>query len=295
VSDTTTPEPTSTNHLRGIVSMLIAVGCFSLMDAGLKVLSPHYPPLQVAALRGLASLPLGLAWAIATAGVASLLHVRWPLHLVRGGLSVLMLAAFAYALRRLPLADAYTIFFVAPLLITALAVPMLGERVGWQRWLCIATGMGGVLIMLRPSGDSMLTFAGLAVLASAVAYSFSALMTRVLGRTDSTQSMVVWMVVLLSIGATALALPQWRTFQSAHWPALLGIAVSGAFGQVAITEAFRRAPASLVAPLEYTALAWGMGLDWLIWHVAPNTRMLTGAAVIVASGLYLLHSERRGR
>ena len=117
-------------QVRAVLTMLAAVAVFSTMDAGLKLLSAHYPPFQVAALRGAASLPLVLAWALSTAGPRSLLRVRWPLHLLRGAMGVAMMASFVYALRTLPLATAYSIFFIAPLLITALSVPFLGERVG---------------------------------------------------------------------------------------------------------------------------------------------------------------------
>jgi len=121
------------NTLHGIAAMLIAVVSFSLMDVCLKILSPHYPAFEVAALRGWVSLPAIVVWVAASGGVKTLLRVRWPLHLLRGLLSVAMLVTFAYAVRRLPLANTYAIFFIAPLLITALAVPLLGEHVGWRR------------------------------------------------------------------------------------------------------------------------------------------------------------------
>ena len=133
-----------------MLTMLVAVAVFALMDAGLKPLSAHYPPFQVAALRGASSLPLVLAWALATAGLRPLLRVRWPLHLLRGVLGMAMMASFVYALRTLPLSTAYSIFFIAPLLITALSVPFLGERVGPRRWIAIAVGLLGVVVLLRP-------------------------------------------------------------------------------------------------------------------------------------------------
>src|SRR3546814_6299127 len=108
--------------------MLLCVAVFSLMDAALKTLSAHYPPFQVAALRGASSLPWLLAWALLSTGIGPLLRVRWPLHLLRGALGILMMAAFVYALRTLPLSTAYSIFFVAPLLITALSVRHPNQR-----------------------------------------------------------------------------------------------------------------------------------------------------------------------
>ena len=172
-------------NLRGIAAMLLAVGLFSLMDGGLKHLSGHYPPMQVAALRGLAALPLVLAWVLATGQWVTLWRVRWGMHLLRAGLSIVMLASFAYALRRMPMTGAYALFFVAPLMITALSVPMLGEKVGPRRWAAIGVGLLGVLVVLRPTGEGLASLAGLAVLAAAAGYSLSAIMVSLLHRTDS--------------------------------------------------------------------------------------------------------------
>jgi drug/metabolite transporter (DMT)-like permease len=282
----------SNTNLRGIVAMLIAVGFFSLMDGGLKQLSGHYPAMQVAAIRGLSSLPLVLLWVAASGTVATLWKVRWPIHLLRGALSILMLSAFAYALKRMPLTGAYALFFVAPLLITALSVPLLGEKVGPRRWTAIAVGLLGVLVVLRPAGEGMLSWAGLAVLLAATGYALSAILVRVLHRTDSSQSMVFWMLVMTGFGAAALAWPAWVPVQGADGWIIAGVGLSGFLGQVAVTEAFRSGQASVVAPFEYSALAWAVGLDWLVWRVLPDAMTFVGAGIIVASGLYLLRRER---
>ncbi len=275
-----------------MLTMLVAVAVFALMDAGLKQLSGHYPPFQVAALRGASSLPWLLCWALATTGVAPLLRVRWSLHLLRGGLGIAMMGAFVYALRTLPLSTAYSIFFVAPLLITALSVPFLGERVGPRRWVAIGFGLVGVLVVLRPTGEGMLTTAGLAVLLAAFGYAVSAITVRVLARTDSTQAMVVWLMLLMALGAGLLAIPQWTPIRAEDGWLILGLGFAGALGQWSITEAFRLGEASLLAPLEYTALVWGVLLDAPLWGVLPDAVTWIGAGIIVASGLYLLRRER---
>ena len=285
-------QTTAGGHLRGVLSMLVAVAAFSLMDASMKMLAPHYPPMQVAAMRGLTSLPLVLLWALIDGGPMQLVRIRWPLHLLRGVLSVIMLVAFVYGLQTLPLAETYSLFFVAPLLITALAVPILGERVGWRRWLAILIGLCGTLIVLRPSGQGMLSLGGLAVVVYAMGYGLSAITISMLGRTDSTQSMVVWMLAMLSVFSLALAWRGWIPVDAADWKPIATLAISGAIGQYGITEAFRRAPASVIAPLEYTALIWGLGLDWSLWGTLPDRWMLAGAAVIVVCGLYLVRRER---
>ncbi|QOD92547.1 DMT family transporter [Lysobacter sp. CW239] len=272
--------------------MLVAVAAFALMDAGLKQLAGIYPAMQVASLRGASSLPFILVWVLASTGLAPLLRVRWSLHLLRGAIGIAMMASFAFALRSLPLTTAYSIFFVAPLLITALSVPILGEHVGPRRWTAIAIGLLGMLVLLRPSGEGMLSWAALAVLFAATGYAVSALTVRVLARTDSSASMIVWLLVMLALGAGALAWPNWVPLRLQDGWVIAGIGLAGAIGQYAITEAFRTGSASLLAPLEYTALVWGVLLDVTIWGVLPDAVTWLGAGIIVASGLYMLRRER---
>ena len=275
-----------------VLLMLAAVLMFALMDAGLKLLSAHYPPLQVAALRGLSSLPLVTVWVLATVPARSLLRVHWPLHLLRGALGVAMMAGFVYGLRTMPLSTAYAITFVAPLLVTAMAGPLLKEKVGAARWTAIGIGLVGVLVILRPTGEGMLTGGGLAILVAAICYALGAITVRMLAQRDSTQAMVFWFVVLLSLGAWLLALPAWKPLQPAHGWIIAGVGISGSLAQVALTEAFRRGEASLIAPLEYTALVWGVLLDVALWSVLPDGVTWIGAGIIVASGLYLLRREK---
>ncbi|WP_238382897.1 DMT family transporter [Cognatilysobacter segetis] len=282
----------SDHSLRAVLMMLAAVACFSLMDAGLKQLSAHYPAFQVAALRGAASLPFVLAWALHRGGVAPLLRVRWPLHLLRGAMGIAMMASFVYALRTLPLSTAYSIFFVAPLLVTALSVPLLGEKVGPRRWTAIGIGLLGTLVLLRPTGDGLGSLAALAVLLAAAMYAVSAVTVRLLARTDSTQAMMVWLMLMMAVGAGALAWPQWRPVRIDDAWLIVGIGIMGGFGQYAVTEAFRLGEASLIAPLEYTALVYGVILDATLWGVLPDAVTWLGAAIIVGSGLYLLRRER---
>jgi len=284
--------PQRRHNLSAIVWMLAAVGVLSLMDAAMKWLAPHYPPLQVAAMRGAASLPIVLVWLALRGGLRQVVTGRWGLQLARGAMSVLMLTCFIYAVRALPLADAYSIFFVSPLLITALSVPFLGEHVDARRWAAIGVGLLGVLVVLRPTGAGTLTLAGVAALVAATCYSLSAIAMRVLGRTDSTESMMFWFTAMVALGAGALAAPHWVALKPEHWPLLAAVAVTGALGQYAITEAFRRGEVSVVAPFEYTAIGWGVGLDWILWSSRPQARMLAGAAIVIAAGLYLLQRER---
>lgn len=284
-------------NLRSIVNMLLAVMFFALMDAVLKTLSGHYPPLQIACLRGATALPLVLAWIQWRRGWHTLRQLRWSLHILRGCLGITMLALFTRGVRELPLSATYTLFFIAPMLITALSVPVLKERVPRAHWWAIAAGFGGVLVALRPSGEDLqagfVTVGGLAVLAAALCYAVAAVAGRLVSRTDSSESMILTMMVFMTVGGGLLAAPHWVPVSIEHAGLLLALAVTGFLGQLTINEAFRHGQASAVAPFEYTALAWGVGLDWLVWQTLPASHTWLGAAIIVGSGLYLVRREKR--
>lgn len=285
------------NNLRGILSMLAAVATFAVMDVTMKRLAESYPAMQVTFIRGAASLPFIL---VATAWFGrwtDLRPDRWHLHLLRGVLQVTTLYFFVYAVNRLSIANTYTLFMSAPLLITALSVPFFKEHVGWHRWLAIVIGMIGVIVVLRPGGaevelGSAAILGGIAAVASAAAYALGALLIRVLRSTETSVATLFWTLSLTALFAGAIAIPDWVPVLWEHWGWIVLMGLSGALGQHFLTEAFRLAAPSLIAPLEYTALAWGMLFDWLLWMTVPNSRMLIGAAIIVASGLYIIHRER---
>lgn len=279
-------------NIRSIYAMLIAVAFFALMDAVLKVLSTRYPAMQVASLRALTSLPLVLAFVAWRGGYRTMLQVRMPFHVLRGVLGILMLSLFVYGLRTLSLAAAYAIFFISPALITVLSVFILKEKVNLARWVAIGVCMGGVLVALRPDSTGMFTIGGLAILGSAACYAVAAIVGRIVGRTDRTEHSVLWMMVYMGIGATVLAAPGWVTPRVDDFLLLCALAVTGFLGQLAITEAFNSGEASIVAPFEYSALAYGVALDWLLWHTLPDQYTLLGAAIIIGSGIYLIRHER---
>lgn len=292
--DTTAGDATAGDrqHRRAVVAMLLAVLVLCAMDACMKQLAGHYPPMQVAALRGMVGLPLVLAWAAASIGLPALLRVHWPLHLLRGVLGVVFLSCFVAGLRDLPMSSAYAISFVGPLLVTAMAVPLLREHVGPRRWAAIALGIVGVLVVLRPGGEGVMTRAGLLVLVATVCYAASVVTVRMLAQRDSAQALVFWFLAMVAIGAGLLAWPQWVPLRAADGWLLAGVALFGTLGQVALTHAFRLGEASLVAPLEYTALVWVVLLDVVLWQVLPDAMTWLGAAIIVVSGLYMMRRER---
>jgi len=154
--------------------------------------------------------------------------VRWPLHLLRAGIGIVMLALFAYGVRDLSLAEAYTIFFIGPILITALSVFVLKERVNGARWAAIAIGMAGVLVVLRPTGEGVATAAGLSVLLAALSYSLAAITVRKLALRDSPEAMVFWFLALLAVFAGAVAAFDWRPVRGGDLGVIAGIGLTAA-------------------------------------------------------------------
>lgn len=274
--------------------MIAAVFIFSIMDALMKRLSAHYSPLQIACLRSLSSffcLAPVITW---QRSWTSLRPAKPLLHLGRGLLGIIMLASFVFAVHRLTLAQTYSLFLAAPLLMTVLSVPIHGERVAGQRWLAIGCGLCGVLLVLQPWGKGAFSMVAAAAAAIAtVCYSLSALTVRSLGPRNSSMSMVFWYLALVGIGSGILATGDWQPIISTDWKWLAAVGVSGALGQLWLTEAFRRAPPSVVGPFEYTAILWAFGIDWIFWSASPSVSLMLGASIVVASGIYIILDERR--
>src|SRR3984893_5086603 len=208
----------SQERLRGIACMVAAVFVFSIMDSLMKRLSTHYGPLQIASLRCITSwlfLFLPITWQRTW---ATLRPSNPSLHLFRAVLGIGMLGGFVFAVHRLSLAQTYSLFLAAPLLMTALSVPIHGEQVTGKRWSAIIVGLGGVLVILHPWGTS--SFSLIAASAAALAticYSLSALTVRTLGRCNSSMSMVFWYLLLVSIGSGLLAVGEWRPVLVSDW------------------------------------------------------------------------------
>ena len=284
-------RPEAGRSLKAIAFMVTAVAAFSGMDTLLKLLSEHYPPMQVVALRGAAAVPFMVVPLLVMGRLKALKPVRMGMHLLRALLQLFVLVTFVYAVRALSLADAYSIFLSAPLIVTALSVPLLGEHVGWRRWIAVCVGLVGVLTMLKPSASSLVSLGAVAALLSAAGYAFNSIALRIITRTDSTVSVTFWMISLMAVMALCFAAPQWIPIRGEDWLLLAAIGFFSAIAQHLLTEAFRNAAPSVVAPFEYTALLWGIGIDRVVWGVLPSSRVYIGGGIVIASGLYLIWRE----
>jgi drug/metabolite transporter (DMT)-like permease len=293
-ADSIVADAPTEERLRGIASMIAAVAVFSIMDALMKRLSSNYSPLQISCLRCLSSwlfLLLPIAWRRNWTGLRP---QQMPLQLLRGVLGVGMLWSFIYAVHRLSLAQTYSLFLAAPLLMTALSVPIHGEKVTARRWIAIVAGLSGVLVILQPwGGRSFSLLAACAAAFATICYSLSALTVRTLGRGNSNMSMVFWYLLMVGVGCAALSAHDWRPVLAPDWGWLLAIGITGALGQMWLTDAFRRAPPSVVAPFEYTAMLWAFLIDWIFWSAKPSLTLIIGACTVIASGIVVILDERR--
>jgi drug/metabolite transporter (DMT)-like permease len=280
------------DRLRGIVLMIVAVAIFAVMDALLKHLVASYPPLQVACLRGASSLPFVFLTYAATRRLAELKPRSLPMHLARGILSILMIWCFIWALARMSMANTYAITLSAPLLVVPFAALFLKEKTDAHGWAAILVGLVGVLVILRPTASGFISLAGLAAFATAVCWAVVVVMLRIMAASETTASMVFWFLLLTALGAGALAAPGWVPIEARDWAWIGLLGLTGWVAQHLITEAFRLAPASTIAPFEYMSIVWGACIDWVVWQTVPGARMFAGAAIVVAAGLYLMYREK---
>jgi drug/metabolite transporter (DMT)-like permease len=198
---------------------------------------------------------------------------------------------FVYGVRQMTMAQATTISFLSPLLITILSIPMLGETVGPRRWAAVGGGMLGMLVVVRP-GMGGFQPAALFGVASSFCWALALIVTRKISSSDAPQTTALWSAAI-GTAVLTLMLPFvaiWPTFEQFGLSLVLGVLASG--GQWLVILAHRIAPASLLAPFFYSQLLWVTGLGFLIFGNLPDSWTLAGAAIIIASGLYTAHRER---
>jgi drug/metabolite transporter (DMT)-like permease len=278
----------------GIGFAALGFGLFTGMDTMVKWLGAAYPLHQIVFFNSLFSL-VPMAVMIAWSGGLRQLRTRRPgLHVLRGGFALVSTAAAFYAYTRMPLADAYAIIFTGPLLVTALSALILKEPVGWRRWSAIGVGFAGVLIMLRP-GAGVLGQGAVAALVCAVGYALSVVTLRKLSATETTASFLFYGNLTILAATGALLAFEFARMPWADLALLAACGLTGGTAFIAIVNAHRRAPAAIVAPFQYTQMAWGALLGFLIWGDVPQPSVVLGCAVVVASGLFILYRETRLR
>ncbi len=275
-----------------ILTICAGVAFLASNDAMAKVLIERYDPVQVVFVRNLIALPIVAAVVLYMIGGAGFRTSSLHIHAMRGLLMLGGAYTFFKALETLALAEATALVFSAPIFITALSVPLLGETVGWRRWLAVLVGFIGVLIIVQP-GAATFQPASLYVIGTAVLYALFMISARLLGPRESIWTMMFFVMLFPMLYATPFAMAVWVPVAAADLPFFAAQAICGALGITLIGQAFRLAPAAIVAPFDYTALIWASLLGWLIWGDTPGTWTLAGASVIVLSGIYIVYRESR--
>ena len=278
----------------GLVYMAVAVLLFSAMDASAKWLTSGMSVVEVALLSRLVSPFLALAVAQHQGGLRTLKTRAWGWHFARAAANGATLLAFFGALIFLPLADTVAITFVSPLIMCALAVPMLKEHVGPRRWIAIVIGFGGVLVITQPSGAGF-GWGALLALSAAFGDALGITITRRMTGTESSHSMLFWSSVILIVAFGAVLPFIWTTPAAEDLPAIAILALAGSGAQFCLAQAFRYGEVSLLAPLEYGALIWAALFGYIFWDHLPTPTVVGGVAIIIASSAYVAHREARAK
>jgi drug/metabolite transporter (DMT)-like permease len=280
--------------VRAVGFMLLGVSGGLGLDLFAKALLDTYSLEQFVFLRSLIGVSIFLLLGKQFGGWHSLVTAKWRWHLLRTFLSTCTMFAFFYGLSNMPLVDALTLGFTAPLMVTALSVPFLGEHVGWRRWIAVSAGFVGVLIILRP-GAGEISFASVAVLIAAFTYACMAITSRKLATTESSYALSVYVIAgPMVVSATMLGGGTWQTPDLQGWLLFTFAGACSVITWVGIIGAYRRASPALLAPFEYMALIGGAIAGYLIWNEVPDRWVILGATVIIASGLFVVYREIGG-
>lgn len=279
----------SDKPLRAIVIMIGAIAMLVAMNTSIKLIGTDYHVFQIAFVRNLIATFVLLPLILKTGGVATLRTSRPWSQLARSVSGVASVCCFYYAVQRLPVADVMVISQAVPFFVTALAVPFLGETVGWRRWTAVALGFTGVIVAMGPIDQ--LSAAAMLVVVGTALWSVTFLLVRSLGATDSPEATTFYYMVFGTI-VMGLAQPWvWKAPIEEVWWLLLAAGVLGACGQVMVAYAMKFGEASPVTPFNYSAILWGVFFDFVIWSVAPTWTTMAGAAIIIMSGLYISWRE----
>lgn len=290
VGGNTSPPTGIDDPLRGIVLILLAMISFSVSDATAKYLSASLPSLVIVWLRWVGFGLIMAPFLVGSRGTVLRSRAPW-LQVCRTVGLVGSAFFFILSLRYLPLASASAIAFAAPLMVTALSIPLLGETVGPRRWAAVVVGLIGVVVVIRP-GSGTFGFAALYPLVSAASWALGMIVTRKTSQLDGAKTTMSYSAVI-GLGLLSLLVPfEWRTPEPFELLLALAMAVASTAAQFLVVTAYRMARASVLAPISYSQLIWSTLLGLLVFGNVPDAWTLAGAAIIIGSGIYTAHRER---
>ena len=274
----------------GILMMCVGVACLVVNDAIAKTLAPDYGPAQILFLRNLIALPIATIVAYRLGGRSALISHRPLAHLFRGGIWFGAAALFFTSLKYLGLAEATTLLFASPIFIVVIAAFLLKEHVGLRRWSAVLVGFFGVIVIIGPSSINFRPAAFLP-LGGAILLAVLMISARWVDARESVWTLMLYLVGAGALFSSFLAPFMWTPIRATDLWLFFGIAIFGTAGITLITQAFRVAPAAVLAPLDYTALLWSVLLGWLIWREIPDLNTYVGALIIILSGFFLIRRD----
>ncbi len=279
--------------LLGVSAALASIICFSAMDAMVKWLGSGYSIYQIMFFRCTVAL-IPVFFFLYRAGGVRVLRTNRPwMHALRSFLGMLAMVLAFYGFTTLPLADASAIFYMAPLIATALSVPILGEHVGIRRWLAILIGFTGVLIITRPGG-AVFNLGGLAMLVAAFVVGVNSTVVRMLSATDPVVSITFYFTLAGAVLTTVLCLfSEWVAPGGRDLALLICVGLTGGLAQYTLALSLRYAAVSIIAPFRYLSIVAGGVFGYLIWSEIPDDLTLIGIAMIIGCGLYSMHRETK--
>ena len=279
---------------RGIAVALVAITLFAAVDVCSKLLGQRMSPIQVVCVRFVLFVPVAVALAMRR-GEGLVWRSGMPgLQVFRSLLLPVQMWFYISAFAALPLADVQAIGASAPLLVTALSVPLLGERVGWRRWSAVMVGFAGVVLIVRP-GFAEFRLPMLYVVAGTTCWAFYQIILKVVGRVDSAATTGLWTAVIGSLSSSIACAFVWTTPDATGWWLLMAAALTGGLGHIVYSHAFSLAPASTLQPFNYLLLVYAAIFGWLVFGDVPDGWTAVGAGLVVASGLYTFHRERQSQ
>lgn len=276
---------------QGIGVLVISVLMFSVLDVVSKLLGQQMAVSQILWVRFLGFVPIALLLAWRPGRGIAWRSARPGLQLFRSLLLVVEMGMFVWAFKTMPLADVQAVAASTPLLVVALSVPFLGERVGWRRWAAVGVGFLGMLLIVRPGFQTVGT-GTLVALGGAVLWAVYQVQLRIVGRHDSATTSGLWSAVVGALAMSLVAPFDWTPPDMTGWLLLAAAAVLGALGHTIYSRAFVLAPASVLQPFNYLMLVFAALFGWLVFGQLPDAWTVAGALLIVAGGLYALHRER---
>lgn len=272
--------------------MMLAMLLMASMDATAKWLVEDYPIPQILLVRFLVFLAFALALARRRGFRATARSRRPVLQVVRTLVMLAEIYVFVWAFSLLPLADVHAIAAVSPLMAMALAVPLLGERVGWHRWAAVGAGLIGVLVIVRP-GIGVTDWAMAIPLLAAFLWALLQVLIRKVGLSDPIETTGLWTAAIAVLAFSLVAPFVWIAPDARAWGLLLLTGLLGTMGHMVLFKALELAPASAVQPFSYTMMVWAAVLGFAVFGAFPDGWTIAGAGVIVLSGLYAFARERR--